>query len=132
MRKYGEMTFSRFLIVGATNTVVTYILYLGLLSIIPYVWAYSVTFFFGIFLGYVLNSFWVFKTPPNLRSAASYPVVYGVNYLIGVGALWVLVERINLQVEIAPLVVVAVSTPIMYFIARSIFRGKASHEKVIN
>ena len=38
------MAFSRFLIAGALNTGLTYLLYLGLLFLMPYVWAYSLTY----------------------------------------------------------------------------------------
>ena len=123
------MAFPRFLIAGAVNTGLTYVLYLGLLFLMSYIWAYSLTYVAGIALGYTLNSKWVFKKTPNLRSAAAYPLTYALNFIVGVVLLWVLVEIIKLPKEIAPLVVVAVSVPIMYVFTKSIFQGKLSHEK---
>jgi putative flippase GtrA len=116
------MAFPRFLIAGAVNTGLTYILYLGLLFLMPYVWAYSLTYVAGIGLGYALNAYWVFKEAPSLRSATTYPVTYGINYLLGMAVLWLLVELMNMPKEIAPLVVVATSVPIMYLISKRIFK----------
>jgi putative flippase GtrA len=132
LKKYGDMDFPRFLIVGALNTGLTYLLYLCLLFVMPYVWAYSLTYSAGIGLGYLLNSHWVFKKTPNLRSATTYPVVYGINYFLGVAMLWLLVELINIPKEIAPLIIVAVSVPVMYVVTRAIFQGKYFSEKTNN
>ena len=76
------MAFPRFLIAGAVNTGLTYVLYLGLLLLIPYVWAYSVTYAVGIGTGYLLNARWVFKRVPSLSSATAYPLTYVLNYLL--------------------------------------------------
>ena len=126
------MAFPRFLIAGALNTGLTYILYLGLLFLMPYVWAYSLTYVAGIVLGYALNTRWVFRKAPNLHTATVYPLSYGLNYILGVVMLWFLVEIIKLPKEIAPLVVVAISVPVMYAITKAIFQGKLSHEKKSN
>jgi putative flippase GtrA len=122
------MAFPRFLIAGALNTGLTYIMYLGLLYLIPYVWAYTLTYTAGIVLGYSLNTQWVFKKEPNFRSATAYPLTYGLNYFLGLGLLWLFVELMNLPKEIAPLVVVTISTPIMYFFTKAVFQRKPSHE----
>ena len=118
------MAFPRFLIAGAVNTGLTYALYLGLLFLMPYVWAYSLTYAIGICIGYLLNARWVFKRAPSLSSATAYPLTYALNYLLGVGMLWLLVELIHIPKEIAPLLVVAVSVPVMYIVTKSIFLGK--------
>lgn len=122
------MAFPRYLIAGALNTGLTYLLYLGLLFLMPYIWAYSLTYVAGIASGYMLNARWVFKQAPNLRTAAVYPLSYGFNYLLGVAMLWFLVETLNLPKEIAPLVVVALSVPIIYIFTKTIFKGGLSHE----
>lgn len=126
------MAFPRFLIAGTLNTGLTYLLYLGLLLLMPYIWAYSLTYVVGIALGYMLNARWVFNKAASLRTATTYPLTYGFNYIFGVGMLWFLVEVINLPKEIAPLVVVALSVPIIYFLTKAIFQGKPSHETKTN
>jgi putative flippase GtrA len=123
------MTFPRFLIAGTVNTVLTYVLYLGLLLLVPYVWAYSLTYVAGICIGYLLNAHWVFKKASNLSSATAYPLTYALNYLLSVGLLWFLVELIHISKEIAPLLVVGISVPLMYVVTKSIFLEKPTNEK---
>ena len=123
------MAFPRFVIVGILNTGISYLFYLGFLLLMPYIWAYTLTYAFGIFLGYLLNTLWVFKVPPRLYTLATYPLTYGLNYIFGVSILWFFVEILNLPKEIAPLIVVAISVPVMYLITKALFHGKISHEK---
>lgn len=120
------MAFSRFLISGVINTGTTYVCYLLLSRWLPYIWAYSITYLFGILLGYVLNAYWVFKRKAELRTAAIYPLSYILNYAIGVGLLWLLVDMLKIAKEIAPLIVVAVTTPLMYVLMKYIFRTRSN------
>jgi putative flippase GtrA len=97
----------------------------------PYVAAYSVTYLAGIVLGYVLNAYVVFKERPTAKSAAMYPLVYLLNYLLGLSLLYALVEFFDVQREIAPFLVIAVSVPIMYLATKFVFKG-GENEKAIN
>lgn len=126
------MVFPRFLIAGAVNTGLTYLLYLGLLLLMPYVWAYSLTYVVGIGLGYAFNAYWVFKKAPSIRSVTIYPLVYGINYLLGVMMLWLFVEWMGVPEKIAPLMAVIVTIPVMYGLTRSVFQKKSAHEKAHN
>ncbi len=125
MKKFGEMAFPRFIIAGALNTGATYVLYLGLLYLMPYVWAYSLAYVVGIGLGYLLNAHWVFRQMPSVRTATAYPMTYGLNYLMRLLLLWVLVKLMEIPKELAPLAVTAISVPVMYLFTKSIFSGKA-------
>ena len=124
------MAFPRFLIAGAVTTGLTYVLYLGLLLLMSYAWAYSLTYAIGIGIGYLLNARWVFKRVPSLSSATAYPLTYALNYLLGVGMLWLLVELIHIPKEIAPLLVVVISVPAMYIVTQSIFLREPTDEKI--
>lgn len=126
------MAFPRYLIAGTLNTGLTYLLYLGLLLLMPYIWAYSLTYVAGIALGYALNARWVFKKAPSLRTATIYPLSYAFNYTLGVALLWVFVEIVDLPKEIAPLVVVAITVPLMYILTKAIFQGDMSHGEKID
>ncbi|QBP78132.1 GtrA family protein [Herbaspirillum huttiense] len=126
------MAFSRFFIAGLLNTGVTYLGYLGLLRLIPYTWAYTVTFVAGICFGYLLNTYWVFKQRAGLRSATFYPLTYAVNYVLGLGLIWMFVDLLKVPRELAPVLVMAISVPIMYFLTKHIFRASADHEKIDN
>lgn len=124
MKKCGDVAFLRFLIAGGVNTMLTYGLYLGLLRWLPYVWAYSLTYVMGIAFGYLMNAKWVFQRPPSLRTATVYPLIYGIHYSVGLTLLWLLVELVKVPKEIAPLIVVTVSLPLMYVLTRTIFLRK--------
>lgn len=124
-----RFAFPRFVVAGACNTVLTYLLYLLLLKVMPYVWAYSVTYAAGIAIGYLLNAIWVFQKGTSARTALPYPLVYGLNYLLGVGFLWLAVNLARIPKEIAPILVLLLTVPIMYFTTRTIFLGSFSNEK---
>lgn len=115
------MTFPKFVVAGGVNTVLTYLLYLVLLRALPYTYAYTVTYVAGIALGYLLNALWVFKQVPSMRTAMTFPLTYLVNYLLALGLLWVLVEKLAVPKELGPLVVLALTTPLMYVLTRTIF-----------
>ena len=79
----------RFLISGAVNTTLTYAAYLGLLGLIGYVPAYTIAYIAGIALSYALNTIFVFRAAPTLRSAMLFPLIYLVQYLLGLAVLYV-------------------------------------------
>lgn len=126
--KFGDWSLPKYLIAGAINTGLTYLLYLMLVKVMPYIWAYSLTFAAGIVLAYLLNALWVFKSRLQWRSMLSYPLAYVINYTLGVLLLWLLVEQLKLPKEIAPLLIVMLSVPIMYLITKAIFRGGKKNE----
>jgi len=118
--------FPRYIVAGALNTLATYALYLALLHVMPYLWAYVVTYGVGIVLGYVLNACWVFRHRPSVRTAAGYPLVYAANLALGAGLLAALVEVIGMPREWAPLVVLGIMVPLMFLLTRALFqRGHA-------
>ena len=116
------MRFKRFLVSGAVNTLATYILYLLLLEFLPYTWAYTITYAAGIALGYLLSAKWVFKKDLSVRTAASYPLVYLINYAIGIGILKLCVRVLHVPAQVAPLSVICVTVPVMFLLTRAIFR----------
>lgn len=118
------MHFPRFLLAGGVNTAATYVLYLGLLQVLPYKLAYTVTYAAGIVLGYLLNAYWVFSGRFSLRSALQYPAAYLVNYMLGLALLWVLVEWLHLHAALAPIAVLAISTPVMYLMVKIVFQRR--------
>lgn len=117
-----SVRFSRFLVAGLVNTGGTYLLYLALLLVMPYAWAYSVTYAAGILLGYLLSARFVFRSNISWRTAALYPLVYLVNYAVGLGLLWLAVERLGMPKQVAPLLVLVATTPLMYVMTKTIFR----------
>lgn len=108
----------RFLISGAINTAVTYAVYLVLLGYLDYRSAYGVAFLSGIVFSYALNVRFVFRVRPNWRSAVLFPLVYVIQYLVGLGVLQLAVERFAIPREYALLASIAVSIPLTFALTR--------------
>ena len=87
----------RFVICGVINTGVTFLMYLWLLWLTSYAIAYTLSYVAGIFLSYWLNTKFVFREPLSISRAHQYPIVYLVQYLLGMAFLFLLVEVVNLS-----------------------------------
>jgi putative flippase GtrA len=128
--------YATFLASGAINSALTYVLYILLLNLVSYKISYSIAYVSGIFISYYLNSRWVFREPMSLVKFLQYPVVYIVQYLLGIATLHVCVEVLGLSQWLAPLVVIAVTVPATFFLSRYIikrpFRNMAKGEKDAN
>ena len=121
--------FVAFVVVGATNTGLTYALYVALLLIMSYPLAYSSSYLAGIALSYFLNARFVFREPLSFAKALQYPVVYFAQYFLGLGLLYLLVEICQVSKVTAPLVVVFVSIPVTFLMSRYVIRGKPARTK---
>jgi hypothetical protein len=93
--------FILFLLAGGINTALTYGLYLLLLLVMSYPFAYTGSYVAGIFLSYYLNARFVFREPLSLAKALKYP-----------------------NKKIAPLVIVVVTVPATFVMSRYIIRGR--------
>ena len=110
--------FSRFLVSGATTTGVTYLLYLLLLWLgATPVLAYNITFVFGVFFSYFLNLKLTFQTRHSGKKLLSYPLIYIVQYVIGLAVLNIGLF-FGLSAEFAVLPVVLINIPITFIMAR--------------
>ena len=114
----------RFLLAGALNTAITYVIYLVLLRFVGYVAAFTITFVLGIALGYALNLLFVFKSAATGQSLLAYPALYLANYLGGLGLIALLIEITGLPKEVAPLVSTAILTPVMFLLSSKIFKPR--------
>jgi putative flippase GtrA len=116
--KFISRSFLVFVLVGVLNTCVTYLIYILLLGFLRYQIAYSVTYVIGVYFSYYLNSTFVFRVKPSLRTAVKYPLVYVAQYLIGVALLTALVRHVGVPASVAAFVVIIVSVPLTFIFAR--------------
>ncbi|MEN6438529.1 MAG: GtrA family protein [Syntrophobacter sp.] len=123
-KKSVVATFGRFLLSGGFNTVVTYALYLLLLRFLSYRISYTISFSMGIAIAYCCNRFFVFLTHNGLSTVALFPVVYLVQYLVGLGVVSAWVEILGLSVSLAPIAAIILTIPITFALSRWIFRRK--------
>ena len=113
---------SRFLLVGATNTGTSYLIYLLLLEFMPYLYAYSISYGIGVVLSYILNSRFVFRQPLSMGKFLQFPAVYAIQYGLGAAILWLLVGQASLSPELAMLAVVAATIPVTFLTSRLILK----------
>ena len=112
----------RFIVCGVVNTAVTFLMYLSLLWVASYAVAYTLSYVAGIFIAYWLNAKFVFQEPLSVSRALQYPLVYLVQYVLGLALLFLLVELAHLSKVIAPLVVVILTLPVTFFLSRYLIR----------
>ena len=122
----------RFLLAGATTTVITLVLYVLLLSFVSYAAAYTVAFIVGIVIAYLLNSTFVFRAGTSALTLALYPFIYGVQYLAGLAVVAVWVDVLELPATLASLAAIAVTLPLTYVMTRALFawRGSSSDRRL--
>ncbi len=128
MKKYIRSRFLRFLVVGGINTITTYVIYLGLLLFFPYWAAFSIAFALGVFLSYVLNALLVFDSSLSWTGLTRFPLVYLFQYGAGLALLAFQVDMLAISERIAPLINVAILTPLTFLLVRFIFnRSRNEH-----
>lgn len=113
----------RFLVVGGLNTGSTYLIYLLLNLVVPYVTAYSVAYICGIVVSYILNARWTFKSDMSWKTFFLFPLVYLVQYGVGVFLLRYLVESLDVSESAAPVIVIVVTLPITFILSRMIIKA---------
>lgn len=113
--------FGRFLLSGALNTLLTYALYLLLLDTLGPRWSYTAAFVSGIVLAYVLNRVFVFKAHTGWRSAVAMPLIYALQFGLGLAAVEVWIAWLHWPETLAPLCAIAVTLPCTYLLSRYFF-----------
>ena len=116
----------RYLIAGGVNTIVTYIVYLLLLTPVGYRIAYFLAFILGIGLSFVLLRRLVFSRPGK-----PFALLYvGLSHVAQLVLGWLVIEFwvvwMQQSQRLAPLVAVGVSVPLMFLIQRWIFSPHAN------
>lgn len=114
--------FIRFLLVGATNTLFSYLLYLLLLIFLTYLPAYSIAYCAGTVISYFLNVHFVFKKRVSLISFLKFPVVYLIQYALGAIVLWLLVGKAGLSPALAMIGVIIATIPIAFLVASFVLK----------
>jgi putative flippase GtrA len=114
--------FTRFLLVGATNTLFSYLLYLLLLLAMSPLLAYTLSYAAGIVLSYFLNVHFVFRKRVSLSSFLKFPLVYLIQYSLGVLVLWLLVNQAGMDSTWAGACVSIVTIPVTFVASRFVIK----------
>ena len=119
--KLLNLDIARFLMSGGFNTALTYGMYLGLLTFLPYQLSYTLAYVSGIVLAYVLNRYFVFKSHQGIKSAVMMPLIYLVQYSLSLLILWLWVEKLQLDRRLAPLAAIILTLPVTFLLSRFAF-----------
>jgi putative flippase GtrA len=117
---------ARFVVWGVIRTGLAFMVYVCLLWLCPYGVAYTISYAAGIFLSYWLNAMFVFQEPLSIGRALQYPLVYVVQYFLGLGLLFLLVEVTHVSKIIAPVLIVIMTLPITFLLSRYLIRRSFS------
>jgi putative flippase GtrA len=120
--------FVRFLVGGAANTAIGYLLYLAAARVMDYRWAYTTSYLLGIGISYLINSLYVFRQPLSWRRLLAFPAVYALQYAAGLALLWLFVSRLGIHKEYAPLLVVPLTIPLTFVASRLVLTYRKRHE----
>lgn len=113
----------KFLAAGGLNTLLTWFAYLILLNIFPYYVSYTVSYVIGVCAAYVLYRFFVFKQKAINHGLMLIFLIYVVQYMLGVGVVIVWAEIISGSIEIAPIISVCITYPLIYISTNIIFKN---------
>ena len=116
--KYIKGEGLRFLIAGGINTLLTYLIYLAILPFASYWIAFSISFAIGVVIAYGLNAAFVFRTALSFTKMARFPAIYLLQYAAGLLLLRILVGGFGVDERVAPLINIAVLTPLTFMINR--------------
>ena len=122
---HGE--FFRFLVVGGLQTALSYGLFLLLNLFLPYAISYSIAYCCGIVISYFLNVLFVFREKLSLASFLKFPLVYVVQYLMGLLLLWLFVAKLDLPPAWAMLAVIAITVPVTFLTSRFVLKNMGKY-----
>lgn len=115
----------RFLVVGASNTAVTYALYLALLPVAGYSLAYTIAYAIGIAIAYLLNTQIVFRVGHTLAGLALFPLVYVAQYIAGIVVLYLTINLFRVPKQFALIASIVTTVPITFLLSRCILTRSA-------
>ena len=94
-----------------------------LLRFLPYYMSYSISFIIGIGISYLLNRYFVFSSPGRKR-ALLYPAIYLLQYLFGLMIVFLWIDLLQFNINLAPLASLIVTIPMTFILTKWIFQAK--------
>jgi putative flippase GtrA len=123
---------ARFIFFGGVNAVLGYGIYVACLAIMNYRAAYSVTVVCSFFFSYYFNAQFVFRRKMTWSTALLYPLVYVMQYLVGLGILYIAVELFHVSTFLAPFFVLVLTVPLTYLANRYLLKRRSPAGSVPN
>jgi putative flippase GtrA len=117
---------AKFVVVGVVNTGVYYASYLLLRLVMHYLVAHLLAIAISMVCSFFLNCFWTFRTRPTWRKFAIFPLTNATNYVMTTVGVVVLVEWLDVDQRIAPLIAAAAAIPVTFLLSRRVLIGGES------
>lgn len=118
--------FFKFILGGGLNTVLSYLLYVFLLNHLNYQLAYTLAYIAGIVISYFLNTFIVFRQKASLVKFIIFPLIYFVQYCIGILLLWLFVQQLNFSPKLAMILVALICMPFTFILSKFLLAQRKS------
>lgn len=113
----------RFGLVGATNTLIYYALYLVLHLAMPYVVAHIMAFAAGMVASFFLNCRFTWRVKPTWKKFLLFPSTTLVNFLVTTFGTVALIEWVAVDAWLAPLIATVVAIPVTFIVTRLVLKG---------
>lgn len=97
---------------------VSYACYLLLLIFMPYLPALAIGWAVGVTVSFFLNCRFTYHVPPTWRGFLYFPLSSIPNFLLSSAGVVLMVEVLDWNEQIAPLIATVLAIPFSYFIAR--------------
>jgi len=124
MQRLLSYEFLRFLVVGASNTLIAYGAYLLLVGVLPYQVAWAIGYLLGIACGYIANALFVFKKTMRRGSAFAFLCVYLAQYLLSLLLLTFGLKCMHLPHWLAAILVIALTMPPTFLFVRLVMNSR--------
>ncbi|MBA4493055.1 GtrA family protein [Paenactinomyces guangxiensis] len=118
----------RFVIVGALNTAIYYLLYLIFIHLIKldYLISHILAFILSMIGSFFMNTHFTYKTKPTLKKFLQFPLTYVVNISVTTGSVYILVDLLGWDKNISPLVASLIAIPFTFIVSKKILVRKAN------
>jgi putative flippase GtrA len=119
--------FTRFVVVGVINTLTYYSIYLVLHNLfsLPYLAAHLIGFVISLNASFFLNCYVTYKIKPTLKKYLYFPLTQVVNMSVSTVLIFIFVEFLHLNSNIAPFAAVIFTVPITFVVSSKILKGTA-------
>lgn len=118
----NELT--RFILVGGINTVNYYIVFLFFHNIIDthYMVAHIIGFVVSFIISFYLNTYFTYRVKPTLKKFLQFPLTQVVNVSTSSILVFLLVEWVHLNSNLAPIIAVFFTVPITFIVTSKILK----------
>ena len=127
------MKITRFFIVGASNTLLVYLLYVALIKLgLDHKLALFFDYLVGILLGYLLHRYWTFSGNKHRRSFIKYIVLYIVVFLLNLLMLILSVDFLLLDPIYSQFFIIGIISLVSFAVQNTWVFGIKEEKKPIN